>query len=165
LAARGADRAEVIQASARPSRGRAAEQPGEIPREGWRDILLCVKDKITQDQPSILAAGVAFYATLATILAFGVAISIYGLVTHNVERQLAMADGVIPEAVRAIIASQLAEIARWPRGSLCFAAGACFLFGLGSAYAAVRTLMISLNVMYEAQEKRGCVRGATSSPV
>jgi membrane protein len=96
--------------------------------------------------------------TLATILAFGVAISIYGLVTHNVERQLAMADGVIPEAVRAIIASQLAEIARWPRGSLCFAAGACFLFGLGSAYAAVRTLMISLNVVYEAPEKRGFVR-------
>ncbi len=41
-------------------RGRGASRPSEIPRKGWWDILLRVKDEQSKDNLSILAAGVAF---------------------------------------------------------------------------------------------------------
>jgi membrane protein len=136
-----------------------AEGPSEIAREGWRNILRRIKDEGSEDQPSILAAGIIFYAMLATVAALAMVISIYGLVTdpHDVERQLAVTSGFIPDAARTLITGQLVEIASQPHAVLGFAAGACFLFGLGSAYSAVRTLMISLNLVYDVPERRGFV--------
>ena len=46
-------------------RGRAAHAPSEIPKAGWRDILLRLKDAIREDRITLIAAGVAFYAMLA----------------------------------------------------------------------------------------------------
>ena len=43
-------------------RGRGADRPGEIPRKGWKDILLRVKKEQSEDNISIIAAGVAFMA-------------------------------------------------------------------------------------------------------
>jgi hypothetical protein len=41
-------------------RGRAAEQPSQIPAKGWKDILLRTKQQMAEDNLSIIAAGVAF---------------------------------------------------------------------------------------------------------
>jgi len=54
-----------MASTAAGGRGRRAERPGQIPRRGWRDILLRTKDEIGNDHVSITAAGVAFYALLA----------------------------------------------------------------------------------------------------
>jgi membrane protein len=48
-------------------RGRDAQRPTEIPKAGWRDILLRVKQQMAEDRLSIIAAGVAFYALLAAL--------------------------------------------------------------------------------------------------
>jgi membrane protein len=46
-------------------RGHEATTPSQIPRPGWRDIVLRVKDEISKDNVDMVAAGVAFYALMA----------------------------------------------------------------------------------------------------
>jgi membrane protein len=60
-------------------RGRDADAPSEIPRAGWRDILVRLKDAVREDRITLIAAGVAFYAMLALFPAMIVVVSIYGL--------------------------------------------------------------------------------------
>src|SRR6185312_10774137 len=48
-----------------PGRGRGARTPSEIPRAGWRDILLRVWQKLGEDNVSLVAAGVALNTLLA----------------------------------------------------------------------------------------------------
>jgi uncharacterized BrkB/YihY/UPF0761 family membrane protein len=57
-------------------RGRGADAPREIPKTGWRDILLRVKENNTQDNLSVVAAGVAFFWFLAIFPALGAAVSL-----------------------------------------------------------------------------------------
>jgi len=42
-------------------RGHKAEKPTQIPKKGWKDIALRVKDRLTKDHVSIVSAGIAFY--------------------------------------------------------------------------------------------------------
>ena len=143
-----------------PDRGREADRPGEIPPEGWRDILRRVKAAMAADHLSTFAAGVAFYGILAICPALAGVISIYGLIadTPDVERHLAMAAGLMPEDARAIMTDQLAEVARQSHVRLGLGAIAALLFALWSAVSAVRTLMTGLNVAYDEPETRGFVR-------
>ena len=61
-------------------RGQYAHRPTQIPRRGWKDVLLRVKDQIGEDNMSVVAAGVAFYGLLATFPAISAAVLLYGLV-------------------------------------------------------------------------------------
>jgi membrane protein len=140
-------------------RGRQADQPHQIPARGWWDILMRLKDEISKDNLSILAAGVGFYSLLAIFPALAAAVSIYGLVLdpHDVQRQLSMVIGLIPEESRAIITDQLSAITSQPRQSLGFSVLFALGFALWSASAAVKTLMTGLNVVYDEPERRGFI--------
>ena len=146
--------------AAQSGRGRGADEPHQIPARGWWDILLRVKSEMSADHLSVLAAGVAFYTLLAIFPAIAAAVSIYGLVAdpHDVERQAALAIGLIPEESRAIITDQLAKITSQPRGSLGFGALFALAFALWSSSAAMQTLMTGLNVVYGEEERRGVIR-------
>ena len=54
-----------LQRAREPGRGRQAETPLEVPPRGWKDILLRTKREVSEDQLSLVAAGVAFYFMLA----------------------------------------------------------------------------------------------------
>ena len=45
--------------------GRHAKQPGDIPWQGWRQVIRRTYLEIISDRISLVAAGCAFYATLA----------------------------------------------------------------------------------------------------
>ena len=62
-----------------PGRGRAAHAPSEIPRAGWRDILLRVWHKLGEDNVSLVAAGVALNSLLAVFPAMALLASVYGM--------------------------------------------------------------------------------------
>src|SRR5512135_229849 len=47
------------------ARGEEASHPGEIPKRGWKEVLLRVKDQVSSDHWSIVSTGVAFFALLA----------------------------------------------------------------------------------------------------
>src|SRR4051794_9431768 len=60
--------------------GREATRPGDIPAPGWRDVVGRVRRRIADDDLSIVAAGVAFYALIATFPGLLALLSIYGLI-------------------------------------------------------------------------------------
>jgi membrane protein len=142
-----------------PGRGREADAPHEIPARGWWDILMRVKNEMSKDNLSVLAAGVGFYSLLAIFPALAAAVSIYGLVfdPHGVEQQISMVIGLIPEEAGKIITDQLSAITSQPRQSLGFGVVLTLLFALWSASAAVQTLMTGLNVVYDEPERRGYI--------
>lgn len=141
-------------------RGREANRPGQIPRAGWRDILLRVKEEMGDDNLSIVSAGVAFYLLLAMVPALAAIISIYGLVADpaTVEQQIAALSDALPQDAQAIITEQLQRIAGGSQAGLGFGALIGLLLTLYSAAKGMKALINALNVTYDEHEKRGFVQ-------
>jgi membrane protein len=140
-------------------RGRDAIHAGDIPASGWKDVLFRVKGRLRDDQLSITAAGVAFYALLATFPGLLALLGVYGLVfdpvqlaaqLHFLQRQLE------PEATNLLIflVRGLSESDRAGTG-LGIAGGA--LGTLWGASLGVRALIRGLNQAYGETEKRSFV--------
>lgn len=140
-------------------RGRDAGSPSEIPKQGWRDILLRVKDEQSKDNMSIVAAGVAFYFLLALFPALAAMVSIWGLVADPAQlaTEVQAMSGVLPEQARAIISDQLQQLAG-SGGQLGFWAVVSILIALWSASQGTKALMTAFNIAYEEEEKRGFLR-------
>ncbi len=78
--------------------GGQADSPTEIPAQGWKQVLLRTKQQIKEDNVSLLAAGVAFYAFIALFPALIAAVTVYGLVADpaQVEDQVRRFSDVLP---------------------------------------------------------------------
>jgi membrane protein len=141
----------------RHERGRDAQRPTEIPRPGWRDIAIRVKNEIAKDRLSIISAGVAFYGLLASLPALGALVSIYGLLfdPRQVTDQIAAMRGFMPSEAVDLILGQLQELARADTKALGLGVLGGVVLALWSASAGVRTMMEALNVAYNETEKRG----------
>src|SRR5581483_5862085 len=92
--------------------GRHAAHPRQIPARGWKDIVLRVKDRIGENNLSIVAAGVAFYIFLSLFPGIAAAVSLLGLVMQpeDVERVVAAASGIVPSEALKLISDQVHEI-------------------------------------------------------
>jgi membrane protein len=145
--------------AATDGRGRQASGPSEIPKSGWRDILLRVKNEISNDHVSISAAGVAFYGLLAIFPALAALIGIAGLLLDpaTVESQLAQAAAVLPQEAAQILQDQASKVAQNSGGASLAAIGG-LLLALYSASSGIRTLMEAMNIAYDEEEKRGFLR-------
>ena len=143
----------------RTDRGREASRPSEIPKSGWRDILLRVKAEISDDHVSISAAGVAFYGLLAIFPAIAALIGIAGLMLDPaaIEAQLEQVASILPENAAQIVQDQARKVAQ-NTGGTTFAVIAGLALALYSASSGMRTLMESMNIAYDEEEKRGFVR-------
>ena len=142
------------------ARGRAASRPQQIPKQGWRDILLRVKAEMTNDNISIVAAGVAFYAILAIFPAMAAAVSIYALVLDpaQIQQQVGAVAGVIPPGARNLLMSQLGTMASGAGGALSVGLVVSLLITLWSASKAMTSLITSLNIVYDEEETRGMIK-------
>src|SRR3954470_11587930 len=89
--------------------GRYATSPGNIPRRGWQQVIRRTYLEIISDRISLVAAGCAFYATLALFPAINMMISLYGLIFDpaSVESQLEVVRELMPPAAFAIIAERV----------------------------------------------------------
>ena len=141
-------------------RGREADRPRDIPRRGWLDILFRVKDQISEDNLSHIAAGVAFYWLLAMFPAMGALISTYGLAADpaQLETQIIDLGAMLPDYVRDLLAEQLRGVVTANPKALSFGVLFGFLFTLWSATKGVNALMVALNIAYDEDEKRGFFR-------
>jgi membrane protein len=140
-------------------RGREADAPLEMPRAGWRDVLLRLKDAIREDRITLIAAGVAFYAMLALFPAMIVVVSVYGLVMDPEEIAVQVRTlGVLPGDVRSILTGQLDALARAPSGRLSLSLAFGVLVALLSASAGMKALVTGVNAAYSEAETRGFVR-------
>jgi membrane protein len=142
------------------ARGRAAETPREIPATGWRDVLWRVKDQVSEDNLSLVAAGVAFYGLLAIFPGIAATVSIYGLVVEpqTVSAQLAATSELLPSESRGIIEEQLTRVTSGATAALGLGAIVSLLLALWSANKGTQSLISALNIVYDEREKRGFLR-------
>lgn len=140
-------------------RGRQAEAPHEIPRQGWRDIALRVKNELNEDNLSIIAAGVAFFVWLGLMPMMAALISIYGLWADptDVERQLSLLSGILPAEVRKLIGEQMHWIASQEKAA-GWGAAIGLVLALWSGSKAMSSVITALNITYEEKEQRGYIR-------
>lgn len=138
------------------ARGEYADSPSDIPPRGWRQVLLRVKDEISGDNLSIVAAGVAFYSLLAVFPALAAMVMIYGLFADpvDVQRQLEPLKDVIPPDAFGILNGQLSAVAS--KGTQPLGLGLILTIGLSlwSATAGIKALFTAMNIAYEERETR-----------
>ncbi|SFC08695.1 YihY/virulence factor BrkB family protein [Tropicimonas isoalkanivorans] len=141
------------------NRGRQAEYPQDIPKQGWRDILLRVKDEMTVDHVSVVSAGVAFFGLLAIFPAIGALISIAGLAFDptTISEQLDTVAAVLPESAASIMQTQAEKVASNGDTGIGFAALLGIILSLYSASKGMKTLMEGMNIAYDESEERGFI--------
>jgi membrane protein len=107
-----------------------------------------------------IAAGVTFFALLAMFPAVAALVSIYGIFADPGTIRVHLDDlaSVLPSGAIEVIGDQLTRVASGGKTTL----GATFLFTLGlslwSANAGMKALFDALNIVYDAQERRGLVK-------
>ncbi|BAI76034.1 ribonuclease BN (plasmid) [Azospirillum sp. B510] len=138
-------------------RGRGADSPSEIPKKGWKDILLRVWDEQSGDNVSMLAAGVSYYALLAIFPAVAALVSIFGLVADPamIETQLSQLRGLLPPEALTIVSDQARKVATAPSQGLGFGLIFGLLLTLWSASRGTNSLVTALNIAYGEKETRG----------
>jgi membrane protein len=141
-------------------RGRRAERPQDIPKPGWRDVLVRTKNEISGDHVSMIAAGVAFYGLLAIFPAIAALISIWGLMfdPRQIEQQIAQVSSVLPPEAASIITDQARKIASNAGAGMSIAAIGGILLTLYSAAKGMKALIEGLNIIYDEEEKRGFIK-------
>ncbi|MET0314078.1 MAG: YihY/virulence factor BrkB family protein [Hansschlegelia sp.] len=160
-AAAGPDHTPLPGATVDPdARGKTVKRPTELPPRGWKEVLFRVYSEFLDDRVLAVAAGVTFYALLATFPAIVALVSLYGLTSDlaTLDGHLSTFAGVVPAAGLGIVREQVARIVTKDDGSLSFA----FIFGLGvalwSANAGMKAMFDALNVVYDEKEKRNFLR-------
>jgi membrane protein len=140
--------------------GREAERPGEIPPRGWFAILRRVKAEVKEDNVTLLAAGVAFYAMLAVFPAIIAVVTIYGMVAEpsQVESQVGEFAKSLPSGADQLLTDQLSNVTQAGRQSLSIGLAVSLLAVLWSVSSGVQGLVKSLNLVYDERETRGFLK-------
>ena len=138
-------------------RGHNAEKPQQIPKKGWKDIALRVKDRLTKDHVSIVSAGIAFYFFLAIFPAIAAALSIYGLLMEpaQVEQQMSQIANVLPEQAHQMISNILKQQSEKSGSSLGWSLVLGILISLWSANKGIKSVFEGVNITYNEIEERG----------
>lgn len=125
-------------------------------RRAWTTTLKHTRREVKQDNLTIVAAGVAFFAFLAIFPALAALISIYGLVADPaaVEQQIASLRGVLPAEAADLIGRQLQRIASGSSQSLGWSLALSVLLGLWSANKGMKGLVQGLNIAYGEEDER-----------
>lgn len=137
-----------------------ADRPSELHRGDWKAAALRVKDGVTEDRLSLIAAGVAFFGLLAIFPAITALMAIAGMVLSpgDVTDQIQQISAVLPQRAAEILIDQAKSVAGSDQGGLGLAAIFGILLALYSASTGVGNLIQGLNVAYERRETRGFIK-------
>jgi membrane protein len=135
---------------------RFARRPFDIPWRGWKPVLGHAWREISSDRVSLLAAGCAFWATLALFPAISTLVSLYGLVFDpvTVEPQLQQLRPLLPPAAFTLIEQRVQTLVS--RGSTTLGVSLLVSTALAfwSAATGTKSMLSALNLAYEEEESR-----------
>jgi membrane protein len=139
--------------------GRDATRPGAIPAPGWRDVLVRVKRRIAENNLSIVAAGVAFYALIATFPGLLALLEMYGLVFDpgQLAEQMDFLRRQLEPEANSLVVFLLRGLGESDRAGAGFGIVGGALITLWGASLGSRALIRALNVAYGEREKRSVV--------
>lgn len=137
--------------------GRLARSPSDIAWPGWRAVLRRTLIEMLTDRVSLVAAGCAFYATLALFPAMSMLISLYGLLFDPVTvlPQLTVLRDLLPPAAYQLIAERVQMLVSKPPGALTTSLLFSTAVTLWSSAAGTKSIIGALNLAYEEREERG----------
>jgi membrane protein len=146
-------------AAQQAERGRQADRPSQIPKSGWRGILLRTWRELGDDHVSLIAAAVAFYGLLALFPAIAALISIWALAFDplQIEQQIGTLSALLPSDAATIVKEQTHKVAA-DVGGLSVGAVVGILVALYGAAKGMKALIEGLNIIYDEQEERGFLR-------
>ncbi len=136
--------------------GRFAQSPTGISWKGWRAVIRRTLTEMLTDRVALVAAGCAFYATLALFPAISMLISVYGLLfdTQTVLPQLAILQDLLPPAAFKVIAERVTMLVAKPPGALGWHLLLSTAITLWSSASGTKSLITALNLAYEEREQR-----------
>jgi len=140
--------------------GSHADKPTDIPAPGWKQILVRAYKESNQDNISLIAAGVAFYAFLAFVPLLAAMVLTYGLVAEpsSVVSHMQALTEAMPKDAASIIGDQLksvVETAGTKKGIGLFIAIGLALYG---AMKGATSIMTATNIAWDVEETRGFVK-------
>ena len=140
--------------------GREAERPSQIPPRGWFSILRRAMAEVKEDNVTLLAAGVAFYAMLAIFPAIIAVVTVYGLVAdpNQVEAQVSEFAKSLPAGADQLLTEQLQNVVSAGRQSLSIGLVVSLAAVLWTASGGVQGLVKGLNIVYDEKETRGFLK-------
>ena len=147
-------------ATTAPPSGHEAETPGQIPARGWWQVTRRALKESSDDNVSILAGGVAFFAFLAVFPAIIAAITLYGLIADpgQVAQQIESLSGTLPQETKPLIADQLNAVVQSSGNALSFSLIFSLLAAIWSASSGTGNLVQAVNLAYDEKESRGFFR-------
>ncbi len=136
--------------------GRNANSPAEIAWAGWRAVLHRTAIEMLTDRVALVAAGCAFYATLAMFPAISMLISVYGLLFDPVSvlPQLATLQDLLPPSAFKLISERVTMLVSKPPGSLGWSLLVSTAVTLWCSASGTKSLIGALNLAYEEREQR-----------
>lgn len=142
------------------NRRRTYHQPTHISFSGWKKILFKVKDEISENNVSIISAGVAFYAFLAIFPAIAALISIYGLAMdpQNIQDQISQLYGLMPQQAYEILKGQIEKLMETSGSALGWSMAISILFSIWSANKGTKSLFTGVDIAYDTQNNRGFLK-------
>src|SRR5690349_3781999 len=140
--------------------GRRADSPAQIPWPGWKSVLRRTAREIISDRVSLVAAGCAFYATLALFPAISMLVFIYGLVFDpvTVEPQLQLMRELLPPSAFQLISDRVHQLVTQGRQTLGLGLLISTVITLWSSAAGTKSIIAALNMAYEEPERRSFIR-------
>lgn len=140
-------------------RGREARSPLEMPRSGWRDILIRTVRRVDRDRIDIVASSVAFWALLALFPTIAAVIMVWGYMLDpaSMRDQISALTAPLPPEAAGLVNDRAAEVAARETAA-GIGAIIAVSFALWTSAAATKTLMAGLNAAYDERERRGILR-------
>ncbi len=130
------------------------------PRErGWWGALVRTFWRIQSHRTGLVAAGCAFFATLALFPALSMMVSLYGLAfdPHSVEVQMALLGGFLPPDAYSLIHRQVQALVNEPPATLGWSLAVSATVALWSASTGTKSMIAALNLAYDEEERRSII--------
>ena len=141
-------------------KGRPAGQTSRKAHLAWTEFVRLFYSAVGQHRVVSIAGGVTFFVLLAIFPAIAALVSIYGIFSDpgTIRSHLEDLSSFLPGGAIEIIGDQLERVASGGKTTL----GATFIFTLGlsvwSANAGMKAVFDALNIVYDAEERRGLIK-------
>lgn len=139
---------------------RRAKHPFDVPWAAWRIIIRRTLAQMITDRITMVAAGCAFYATLALFPAISMMLFIYGMAFDpmTVEPQLQILKALLPGPGMALIDARVRQLVSHPPGQLTIGLLISLAITLWSAMTGTKSVLSAVNMAYGELEQRSFLR-------
>jgi membrane protein len=126
----------------------------------WRRVLRETARSIGSDGVTLVAAGCAFYGTLALFPAISMLMTIYGLIfdPRAVEPQLRVLSGLLPSSAYTLIAGRVHVLVSHRPSALGLGLAISTAATLWTSALGTKSMLMALNHVYGAEERRSVLR-------